>query len=181
MRVRWFRVFDQALRSSEVIAVWRVVKDHLERPLTRGELTAARRAANRYAAASRIRMVRVPAPAGSGGIRAIPLLARSDADLGDIERLTAIASGKITAGPHRGRAHQECRSAGRISGRHGDQGGARIPTRSARDAWIRSSPPLSPTISPTRCPPCRTSNSVFASGASVSGRARVCQGQQAEP
>ena len=103
MRVHWFRVFDQALRSSEVIAVWRVVEDHLERPLTRAELTAARRAANRYAAASRIRMVRVPAPSGSGGIRTIPLLARSDADLGDIERLTAIASGKIAAGPHRGR------------------------------------------------------------------------------
>ena len=48
-------------------------------------------------------MVRVPAPAGSGGIRTIPLLARSDADLGDIERLTAIASGKMAAGPHRGR------------------------------------------------------------------------------
>jgi len=103
VRVHWFRVFDQALRSSEVIAVWRVVEDHLERPLTRVELTAARRAANRYAAASRIRMVRVPAPAGSGGIRTIPLLARSDADLGDIERLTAIASGKMAAGPHRGR------------------------------------------------------------------------------
>ena len=103
MRVHWFRVFDQALRSSEVIAVWRVVEDHLERPLTRAELTAARRAANRYAAASRIRMVRVPAPAGSGGVRTIPLLARSDADLGDIERLTAIASGKIAAGAHRGR------------------------------------------------------------------------------
>ena len=78
MKVSWFGVFDQALRSADVIAVWATVENHLERPLTRAELTAARRAANRYAAASSISVVRIPAP-GGGPIRTIPLLARADA------------------------------------------------------------------------------------------------------
>lgn len=102
MKVSWFGVFDQALRSADVIAVWATVENHLERPLTRAELTAARRAANRYAAASSISVVRIPAP-GGGPIRTIPLLARADADLSDIERLTAIASGRIAGTARRGR------------------------------------------------------------------------------
>ncbi|GAA3689643.1 hypothetical protein GCM10022204_00380 [Microlunatus aurantiacus] len=102
MKVSWFGVFDQALRSADVIAVWAAVENHLERPLTRAELTAARRAANRYAAASAISVVRIPAP-GGGPIRTIPLLARADADLSDIGRLTAIASGRIAGTARRGR------------------------------------------------------------------------------
>lgn len=102
VKVSWFGVFDQALRSADVIAVWATVENHLERPLTRAELTTARRAANRYAAASSIAVVRIPAP-GGGPIRTIPLLARADADLSDIERLTAIASGRIAGTARRGR------------------------------------------------------------------------------
>ena len=102
MKVHWFGVFDQALRSADVIAVWAAVENHLERPLTKAELAAARRAANRYAAASTISVVRIPAP-GGGRIRTIPLLARADADLSDIERLTAIASGRIAGTARRGR------------------------------------------------------------------------------
>lgn len=102
MKVSWFGVFDQALRSADVIAVWATVENHLERPLTKTELSAARRAANRYAAASSISVVRIPAP-GGGPIRTIPLLARADADLSDIERLTAIASGRIAGTARRGR------------------------------------------------------------------------------
>ena len=123
VRVHWFRVFDQALRSSEVIAVWRVVEDHLERPLTRAELTAARRAANRYAAASRIRMVRVPAPAGSGGIRTIPAprpLRRRPGRHRTTHR-DRVREDRRRSAPRA--AHQERRSAGRSPGRHGDQGG----------------------------------------------------------
>lgn len=100
MRIRWFAVFDQALRSNDVIAVWRVVEQHLDRPLTKAELAAARRAANRYATAAKVRIIRVPEPAGRG-IRTIPLLARQDANLTDIERLNAIASGAIASGPGR--------------------------------------------------------------------------------
>ena len=103
MRMRWFAVFDQALRSNDVIAVWRVVEQHLDRPLTRAELTAARRAANRYAVAAKVRIIRVPEPAGSGGIRTIPLLARLDANLDDVERLSAIAAGTIPDGVGRRR------------------------------------------------------------------------------
>jgi hypothetical protein len=102
VKVHWFAVFDQALRSADVIAVWAAVENHLERPLTTTELAAARRAANRYAAASTISVVRIPAPVG-GRIRTIPLLARADADLSDIERLTAIASGRIAGTARRGR------------------------------------------------------------------------------
>jgi hypothetical protein len=103
MSMRWFAVFDQALRSNDVIAVWRVVEQHLDRPLTRAELTAARRAANRYAVAAKVRIIRVPEPAGSGGIRTIPILARLDADLDDVERLSAIAAGTIATGGGRRR------------------------------------------------------------------------------
>lgn len=103
MRIRWFAVFDQALRSNDVIAVWRVVEQHLDRSLTRAELTAARRAANRYAVAAKVRIIRVPEPAGSGGIRTIPLLARLDANLDDVERLSAIAAGTIADGVGRRR------------------------------------------------------------------------------
>lgn len=95
-------MFDQALRSNDVIAVWRVVEQHLDRPLTKAELTAARRAANRYAVTAKVRIIRVPEPAGRG-IRTIPLLARQDANLTDIERLSAIASGAIATGPGRRR------------------------------------------------------------------------------
>ena len=102
MRIRWFAVFDQALRSNDVIAVWRVVEQHLDRPLTKAELAAARKAANRYAVAAKVRLIRVPEPAGRG-IRTIPLLARQDANLTDIERLTAIASGAIATEPGRRR------------------------------------------------------------------------------
>lgn len=102
--MRWFAVFDQALRSSDVIAVWRAVEQHLDRPLTRAELSAARRAANRYAQTAQVRLIRIPAPAGSGGIRTVPLLARLDADLDDIGRLSAIASGTIAVDTGRRRA-----------------------------------------------------------------------------
>jgi len=106
MRISWFAVFDQALRSNDVIAVWRVVEQHLDRSLTKAELAAARRAANRYAVAANVRVIRVPEPAGRG-IRTIPLLARQDANLEDIERLTAIASGAIATGPGRRRSRSD--------------------------------------------------------------------------
>jgi hypothetical protein len=100
VRVGWFTLFDQALRSTDVIAVWAAVENHLDRPLTSSERAAARHAANRYAAASNVRIVRVPAPAG----RTIPLPARADADLDDVERLTAVATNTMTAKPQRGRS-----------------------------------------------------------------------------
>lgn len=105
MRIRWFALFDQALRSNDVIAVWRVVEQHLDRQLTKAELVAARKAANRYAVAAKVKIIRVPEPAGRG-IRTIPLLARQDANLTDIERLSAIASAAIATEPGRRRARR---------------------------------------------------------------------------
>lgn len=52
MRIQWHRVFDDALRSSDVVAVARTAAAYLGREPTRSELTAARRAANSHAEVS---------------------------------------------------------------------------------------------------------------------------------
>ena len=91
MDVRWYEVFDAALESSDVIAVRAVVEDYLRRKPTRSEITSARRAANRYAESSTVLLLRI-APGGRGG--SVVLLARSDADLDDLDRLLDVAEGR---------------------------------------------------------------------------------------
>lgn len=117
MRVGWFKLFDQALRSSAVVAVWSTVERHLERPLTRDELLSARRAANRYATVTGIRILRVPAPAtGVGsGVRTIPLLVRPDADLADLERLEGNPPPRPIAGTHHRAAEARQRGESAVS------------------------------------------------------------------
>lgn len=92
--VQWHAVFDDALRSAAIIAVGAAVRDYVRRTPTEAELSAARRAANRYATTSNVQLVRVSAPMGGRGIRTVLLLARADADLGDPERLRDIATGR---------------------------------------------------------------------------------------
>lgn len=94
MATQWYRVFDDALRGSDVVAVHAVIDAYLGRPATRSEITSARRAANTYAAASNTRTFHAPATR-DGGLRVqVLMLARADADLDDTDRLHTIASGR---------------------------------------------------------------------------------------
>lgn len=89
--IQWHAVFDDAMRSSDVVAVWAAVEDFLGRPGTTAELSAARRAANQYAAVSNVQILRVRAPLGGRGDRSVLMLARADADFDDSDRLRDIA------------------------------------------------------------------------------------------
>jgi hypothetical protein len=91
---QWYRVFDDALRGSDVVAVHAVVDAYLGRAATRSEVTAARRAANTYAAASNVRAIHTPAVKDNGRRVRVLMLARADANLDDTDRLRAIASAR---------------------------------------------------------------------------------------
>lgn len=96
MATQWYRVFDDALRSSDVVAVHAVVDAYLGRAATRSEVTSARRAANTYAAASNVRVFHTPAVRDDGRHVRVLMLARADADLDETDRVHAIASGRPT-------------------------------------------------------------------------------------
>ena len=59
MQIQWHQVFDEALQRADVIAVARVAAMYLDRPPTRSELSAARRAASSYARASNTQVLHV--------------------------------------------------------------------------------------------------------------------------
>lgn len=103
--VHWHAVFDDALRSADVIAIWATVEGFLGRTATTAELSAARRAANRHAAVSNVQILRVMAPLGGRGDRSVLMLARADADVSDTDRLRdiALASPPRQRRPHQGR------------------------------------------------------------------------------
>lgn len=94
MATQWYRVFDDALRGSDVVAVHALVDAYLGRAATRSEVTSARRAANSYAAASNVGAFHTPAISAGGRRVRVLMLARADADLDDTDRLQAIASGR---------------------------------------------------------------------------------------
>jgi len=99
---QWYRVFDEALRASDVVSVAVTVVRYLGREPTRSERHASRRAANTYALHSNAQLVRVPV----GNTRRL-LLARVDADLSNGERLADIASSRAAPPPRRGRVLDE--------------------------------------------------------------------------
>ena len=95
MQIQWHQVFDEALQRADVVAVARVAAMYLDRPPTRSELSAARRAASSYARANTTQVLHVTGTTSTRISRNILLIARADADLDDTERLHAIASGRI--------------------------------------------------------------------------------------
>lgn len=110
MKIQWHQVFDDALRVSDVVAVALVAGAHIGRKPTRSELSAARRAANTYAASSNVQALLAPATRSDGRSIRVLLLARPDADLDDADRLHAIASGLEAAPRRRGRRSQSIES-----------------------------------------------------------------------
>lgn len=60
MAVQWHRVLDRALGDSAVVGVADAVTQHLGRAPTRSEITAARRAAHRYAATGEAQVTILP-------------------------------------------------------------------------------------------------------------------------
>lgn len=107
MGIQWHRVFDDALTTTDVIAVAVAVQSYLAREPTRSQLQAARRAANSYARHSNAQTLYVAAETGQRGPRRVLLLARADADLDNAERLHAVAARRAASPPRRGRARHE--------------------------------------------------------------------------
>lgn len=95
VKIQWHRVFDEALRRADVVAVARVAAMYLDRSPTRSELSAVRRAARSCARASNAHVLHVTGTTSTRTSRNILLIARADADLDNSERLHAIASGRI--------------------------------------------------------------------------------------
>src|SRR4051812_3747837 len=67
--VPWQQLIADELATGGVVIVRELVTRRLRREPTRAELTAARRAANRYAAAGHAEIVRVPSRTGGHGNR----------------------------------------------------------------------------------------------------------------
>lgn len=86
MAVQWHPVLDQALAEAAVVGVADAVTHHLGRRPTRSELTAARRAAHRYAATGEAQLTLLPSVA-AGRTQRVLVLARPDVDLGDVAML----------------------------------------------------------------------------------------------
>lgn len=84
--VQWHRVLDRALTESAVIGVADAVARHLGRTTTRSEITAARRAAHRDAAAGEAQVTVIPSVV-AGNTRRILVLARPEIDLDDMGAL----------------------------------------------------------------------------------------------
>jgi hypothetical protein len=92
MAVQWHPVLDQALAETAVVGVADTVTHYLGRRPTKSEITAARRAAHRYAATGQAQMTLLPSVAAGRKYR-ILVLARPDVDLDDVPVLRqAVAS-----------------------------------------------------------------------------------------
>jgi hypothetical protein len=63
MAVQWHPVLDQALAESAVVGVADAVTRRLGRQPTKSEITAARRAARRYAATGQAKLTLLPSVA----------------------------------------------------------------------------------------------------------------------
>jgi hypothetical protein len=86
MAVQWHPVLDQALAENAVVGVADAVSRHLGRNPNRSEVTAARRAAHRYAATGQAQLTLLPSVAAGRKYRVL-VLARTDVDLNDVTML----------------------------------------------------------------------------------------------
>ncbi len=86
MAVQWHPVLDQALAETAVVGVSDAVSHHLGRRPTKSEITAARRAAHRYAASGQAQLTLLPSVAAGRKYRVL-VLARPDVDLDDVSAL----------------------------------------------------------------------------------------------
>lgn len=89
--VQWHRVLDRALSRSAVVTVGDAVTEHLGRTPTRSEMSAARRAAHRYATTGEAQEAILSAVVG-GTARRVLILARPDVDLHDVSALRRSAA-----------------------------------------------------------------------------------------
>ena len=83
MAVQWHPVLDQALAETAVVGVADAVTHYLGRRPTKSEITAARRAAHRYAATGQAQLTLLPSVAAGRKYRVL-VLARPDVDLDDV-------------------------------------------------------------------------------------------------
>lgn len=93
--VQWHRVLDRALAENEVVAVADAVAQYLDRTPTRSELTAARRAAHRYAESGEAQLTLLPSVV-AGRSKKVLVLTRQGIDLDDfgVLRRSAIAQAR---------------------------------------------------------------------------------------
>ena len=84
--VQWHRVLDRALSESAVVTVSDAVTEHVGRAPTRSEMSAARRAAHRYAATGEAQEA-VLSTVVDGTARRVLVLARPEVDLHDVSAL----------------------------------------------------------------------------------------------
>lgn len=87
MVVQWHRVLDKALRDRPVVGVADAVRTHLGRTPTRSELSAARRAAHRYAATGEAQVTTLLATIAGGHTAQVLVLAEPGVDLTDVTTL----------------------------------------------------------------------------------------------
>ena len=95
MAVQWHPVLDQALAETAVVGVADAVARHLGRRPTKSEITAARRAARRYAATGQGQLTLLPSVAAGRKYRVL-VLARPDVNLDDVPVLRQVVA--ATAG-----------------------------------------------------------------------------------
>ena len=93
--VQWHRVLDRALAENAVFGVADAVAKHLGRVPTRSEMSAARRAAHRFAATGEAQVAVVPTVV-AGSKRLVLVLTRPEVDLDDVAMLR-----RSTAAPPR--------------------------------------------------------------------------------
>ena len=86
MAVQWHPVLEQALAETAVVGVADAVSHRLGRRPTKSEITAARRAARRYAATGQAQLTLLPSAAAGRKYRVL-VLARPDVDLDDVQEL----------------------------------------------------------------------------------------------
>lgn len=100
MAVQWHSVLDQALAETAVVGVADAVAHHLGRQPTKSEITAARRAAHRYAATGQAQLTLLPFGA-PGRMYRVLVLARPDVDLDDfpVLRQAVAATARKAAKP----------------------------------------------------------------------------------
>ncbi len=119
MAVQWHPVLDQALAETSVVGVADAVTHHLGRRPTKSEITAARRAAHRYAATGQAQLTLLPSVA-AGRKHRVLVLARPDVDLDDVQELR-----RAVAAPAKRAAKLICSD--RLSSGHGE----------APPGWVR--------------------------------------------
>ena len=96
---RWQQVLTDALDQNLAIGVRAAVADHLGRPPTRAELTAARRAAHSLAALGRARVLRVPGEVDAdAGDRNYLVLSKPNVIINDIRLRGLAVAGSDAAG-----------------------------------------------------------------------------------